>query len=95
MLYKITGGIAPAVDPEEYLTGKREGRPVKTKWLWDKYNLERRVSHNSKVFNVQYAHTEQFKNSFFVKTIVDSNSPENETVNAQTVESIKTVLQLW
>ncbi|KAH3710318.1 hypothetical protein DPMN_069793 [Dreissena polymorpha] len=35
MLYKIAGGMVPAVDPDEYLTSKPQRRTVKVKTYTD------------------------------------------------------------
>ena len=57
MLYKVAGGMVPAVDPDAYLTRKTKGRLVKPKKFSDcvTTNIIRETT---------IAHTDQFKNSF-------------------------------
>jgi hypothetical protein len=83
MLYKITGVLVSALDPNTYLVKKPEVSNI----------MENRTSNNTRSFKIPFAHTEQFKNSFFIKTLVDWNYLEDRIVHARTVEHFKTALQ--
>lgn len=96
MLYKIAGGLVPAVDPNIYLAKKPEGRLVKPKNYTDNIVsniVDNRTFNNSRPFKIPFAHTEQFKSSFFVKTLIDWNHLEDRIVHVQTVEVFKTALE--
>ena len=94
MLYKIAGSMVPAVDPDVYLTRKTEGRLIKPKRYSD-FETKNiiRVANNTRAFKIQTAHTDQLKNSFFVKTLEDWNHLADSIVHAATVEGFKAALQ--
>ena len=63
MLYKIAGGMMPAVDPDEYLTSKPQRRTVKVKTYSDFTSsniLDRHLTNNSRAFKIPSAQTNQF-----------------------------------
>ena len=51
------------------------------------------VKNNSKALETTVCNTEQYKNSFFVKSVIHWNQLDEEIVHAKTVESFKTALQ--
>ena len=92
--YKIAGGMVPAVDPDAYLTRKTKGRLVKPKKFSDCVTTNIiRIANNTRSFKTTIAHTDQFKNSFFVKTLEDWNHLADSVVHADTVEGFKAALQ--
>jgi hypothetical protein len=94
MLYKIAGGMVPAVDPDKYLTQKVEGRLIKPKRFSDCETTNIiRVANNTRSFKTINAQTNQFKNSFFVKTLEDWNHLEDSVVHAVTIGGFKSALQ--
>ena len=94
--YKITNGLVPAINSSDYLAPVSNKRRIKTKvhseYLADNpiQNLSR---NNSKCFKSIHAKSEQYKKSFFIKTIRDWNSLDNELVCEETIESFKIKLK--
>ena len=50
------------------------------------------VKNNSKALDTTVCNIEQYKNSFFVKSVIHWNKLDEEIVHAKTVESFKTAL---
>ena len=97
MMYKISRGLVPAVDPAIYLV-KSQGRIVKPK-VYSDYKVtnivNNRTSKNTCSYKIPYTRTPQYKNSFFVRTLVEWNHLDEETAHAQTVEGFKSALQFY
>ena len=51
------------------------------------------MKNNSKALETIPSNTDQYKNSFFVKSILDWNQLEDRIVCADTIESFKAALQ--
>ena len=91
-LYKIVGGMVPAIDTYDFLVSQRPKRLIKAKQFSDfesKNIIEQQVINNSKCFVIDYANTDQYRNSFFVKTVIKWNHLDENTISAQTVEGFK------
>ena len=54
--------------------------------------VEKHSVNNDRGFIIEQRKTDQLKNSFFVKTIIEWNHLETEVVHAETVEGFKTLL---
>jgi len=50
------------------------------------------VTNNNKPFQIQNSNTNQFKNSFFIRTVVDWNHLADRAVNAGTPEAFRSAL---
>ncbi|KAH3704641.1 hypothetical protein DPMN_079700 [Dreissena polymorpha] len=95
MLYKIAGGMVPALDPDEYLTSKPQRRTVKVKTNSDYTSsniLDRHITNNSRAFKIPSAQTNQYNTLFFVETLVLWNHLDDSVVRKQTVEGFKQAL---
>ncbi|KAH3738942.1 hypothetical protein DPMN_045586 [Dreissena polymorpha] len=87
--------MVPAVDPDEYLTSTPQRRTVKVKTYSDYASsniLDRHIINNSRAFKLHNSQTNQYKNSFFVETLVLLNHLDDSVVRKQTVESFKQAL---
>ena len=85
----------PALPPDLYLTNQRYKRKIKAKQFSDcisKNIVERSVINNSRCFVVKDYKTETYKNSFFIKTVVEWNQLSEINVRQQTVEGFKQAL---
>ena len=94
-MYKVVEGLVPAIPPNEFLKPTRQKRQVKAKHFesCETTNiLDRHISNNNRSFIVEHCKTEQLKHSFFVRTVVEWNHLDTETVRAETVESFKQAL---
>ena len=72
LLYKVVEELVPVIKTEDYLTKGRQRRIIKPKRFDDYVNtniVENSVKNNTKSLDrIQY-NTEQYRNSFFNKTI--------------------------
>ena len=94
-MYKVVEGLVPAIPPNEFLKPTRQKRQVKAKYFEScetENILDRHISNNNRSFIVEHCKTEQLKHSFFVRTVVEWNHLDTETVRAETVESFKQAL---
>ena len=56
--------------------------------------VEKYQTQNDRHFKIpEGRHTQQYKNSFFVRTVVEWNALDNETVNAGSVDAFKARLK--
>ena len=94
-MYKVVEGLVPAIPPEEFLKPAKTRRQIKGKQFKDHIShniIDRHIINNDRGFIVENCKTEQLKNSFFVKTVIEWNHLSTETVCAKTVESFKQAL---
>ena len=94
-MYKIVEGLVPAIPPNEFLKPAKQNRQVKEKNFENcetKNILDRHTSNNNRNFTVEHCKSEQLKQSFFVRTIVEWNHLDTATVRSETVESFKQAL---
>ena len=94
-MYKVVEGLVPAIPPNEFLKPSRQKRQVKVKNFENcetKNILDRHISNNDRGYIVEHCKTEQLKQSFFVRTVVEWNHLNTATVRAETVESFKQAL---
>jgi hypothetical protein len=91
----VVEGLVPAINPEFFVKSKPK-RKIKPK-RFDNFEsaniVNNSVKNNSKALETTACNTEQYKNSFFVKSVIHWNQLEEEIVHAKTVESFKTALQ--
>ena len=94
-LFKVVEGLVPAINPEEFLKHQKPKRQIKPKQFtgYKSSNLvEKHSVNNDRAFTIEQCKSEQLKNSFFVKTIIEWNHLETAVVHAETVEGFKTLL---
>lgn len=93
-MYKVVGGLVPAMPPHLFFTekpaNKRQVRAKKFEEYQASNIITRAATNNTKPFIVPKSKTEQYKNSFFVQTVIDWNQLEDVIVTADSVESFKT-----
>ena len=91
-LYRVVEGLVPAIQPADYLKPIRPKRSIKARKFADCISaniVEQRVTNNSKCFEIDNCKTAQYKQSFFVKTLVDWNHLDNSTVCAKSCDAFK------
>ena len=85
-MFRIVNGSVPAIPPDKYFCSQRpDKRRVKPKLFIDYMTVnivERHQNNNSRCFVVPAAHTDQLRNSYFVKTIVQWNTLSEPEVRA-------------
>lgn len=91
-MYKVVEGLVPAINIREYLSPQGNRRSIRTRKYKDYISdniVERSVCNNSKCYKPVFANTLNFKNSFFVRTVIDWNKLSEEQVNATSIDSFK------
>ncbi|KAH3718726.1 hypothetical protein DPMN_061532 [Dreissena polymorpha] len=86
--------LVPAIPPDEYIQPAKNKRQVKVKTDKDLTTniIERYSINNNRGLKVKSVNTEQYKNSFFIKTAVDWNHLDNNIACAHTIGGFKTAL---
>jgi hypothetical protein len=95
LLFKIANGWVAAIDSSQYLTPARQGRRIKPREFTGcvaKNIVAKSVKNNSRCFITIHGRTDQYKNSFFPRTIVEWNELEDTLVCSDSVESFKGAL---
>ena len=82
----------PDIPPEEFLKPAKARRQIKGKQLKNHVSytcniIDRYIINNDRGFAVDNCKTEQLKNSFFVKTVIEWNHLITKTVRAGTAVS--------
>ena len=95
ILFKVVEGLVPAINPDEFLKSQKPKRHIKPKTYpgYKSVNItEKHSVNNDRGFIIEQCKTDQLKNSFFVRTIIEWNHLETAVVHAETVEGFKTLL---
>ena len=91
-MYKVVKGQVPAVPIDHYLIKQRPKRNIRAKQFKNCVQnniVENYVNNNSQCFQPIQAKTDNFKNSFFVRTILDWNKLNENSVNSGTLDSFR------
>ena len=95
-LLKVVEGLMPAINPEEFLKPRKPKRQIKPKQFtgYKRDNIVEKYSvNNDRRFNIEQCKSEQLKNSFFIKTIIEAviewNHLETAAVHAETEDGFK------
>ena len=94
-LYKVVEGLVPAIPPEKFLTPQKPGRQIRPKLHPNSDNtnlVQNHTRRHNRCYVVPPSKTEQYRNSFFPKTIINWNNLDNSTVNSDSPESFKAAL---
>ena len=96
LMYKITGGLIPAIPPQNYLTpvsaSRRRIRPTKYEDFEATNIIDRHEVRNTRGFQLPAYNTKQYQNSFFVPTVVDWNHLEENIVKADSASAFTSAL---
>ena len=93
--YKVVEGLVPPIPPEDFLQPLRQKRHIRATKYSDYVTtniIDRQVIKNDRGYKVDQSKTDQYKNSFFVRTAIEWNHLENSVVHAETVEGFKAAL---
>ena len=95
-MYKITGGLIPAIPHQNYLTpvsaSRRRIQPTKYEDFEATIIIECHEVRNTRGFQLPVSNTKQYQNSFFVQTVVDWNHLEENIVKAGSVSAFTSAL---
>ena len=92
ILYKVMRGMIPAINADEFLIPLRNKRNIKPRLCSDfqTTNFVQRYSVNhTECFKIPESKSDQFKNSFFVRTVSDWNQLEECHIRAETVNGFR------
>ena len=92
LLYKVVKGDVPAINLEHYLKTQRPKRTIRAKQFEDytqKNIVENSICNNSQCFKPIPARTDNFKNSYFARTVLDWNKLSESAVNADSVVTFR------
>ena len=95
MLYKAVRGTVPPINADEFLIPLRNKRNIKPRIQTDfqTTNFVQRYSVNhTECFKITDSQTDQFKNSFFIRTISEWNQLEECQIHAETANSFRTAV---
>ena len=95
LLFKVINNKIPALPPTKFLTPKPPGRKVTAKTYKDHIttNIVSNHTHNNTIpYKIPQATTPQYKNSFFVKTVIDWNHLDNTTATSTNIETFRSRL---
>ena len=93
--YKVAEGQIPAMSSSDFITrneGKRQIRPKKFDNCISTNIVTRQSRINSKSIKIPEAKSEQYNNSFFVRTAIDWNNLDENIVQSKTTEDFKTAI---
>ena len=96
--FKVVEGLVPAMQSHDFLTPVRGKRLVKAKQYTDcisKNIIDNHVTNNSKCFKPVQCNSDNYKNSFFPRTIIDWNHLDDKLVRAETVDSFRKAVHHW
>ena len=94
-LYKVVEGLVPAIDPDMFIKPNIPTRQIRSVKFTDcvaQNIIDRQVTNTTRSFAVPVSKTNQYRNSFFVDTIVSWNKLPEDTARAKTVECFKEAL---
>ena len=94
--YKINKRLVPAIPLQWYLTPKRQGRSIRAK-VYEGFNttntVDRPACVNSQDFNLPPSKTDQYRQSFFIRTALEWDHLSDSIVNCDSVEDFKLALE--
>jgi hypothetical protein len=96
IMFKTTKGLLPSMPPNTFFNHQpRQKRKIKPKSYSDHVTtniVNRYATNNTRGYIVPEATTEQLRNSFFVKTVVEWNQLDERIVTQETPEGFKRAL---
>ena len=94
-MYKVVEGLVPAMPTENFIEFNRPGRLIRQKRNKDfvsKNPIGSYIRNNERSIKIRESKTDQYRNSFFIRTAVDWNHLNNSTVQAKSLETFKSLL---
>ena len=93
-LFKIIEEKVPAMPPDTFLRRQRPKRTIRAKKFEGHVAtniIDNQARNNSKCYcvGISASDTQQYRNSFFVRTVIDWNQLDEELVSATSVEDFR------
>ena len=92
LMYKMVEGHVLAINKDDYIQPQRQRQAIRATRFKDyehKNIVENYSTNNSKCNKPIPAKTENFKNSFFVRTIYDNNKLDDSVINSDSVNRFR------
>ena len=94
--YKVVEGLVTAIPPESFLKKPRSTRLRRPKFSSQNFVVQNPVNtymrNNDRFYEIPKANTEQYKNSYFPRTIEAWNKLDSNIVLSKTIDSFKSSL---
>ena len=94
-LCKVVEGLVPAIYPDSFIKPNRPKRQIRSVRFTDCVTqniIDRQVTSKTRSFAIPVSKTNQYRNSFFVDTIVSWNKLPEDTARTKKVECFKEAL---
>ena len=94
-LYKVVGGLVPAIPPEKYLTPQKASRIIRAPNRPDcivQNPVHNQSRNHDRCLVIPSYNTKQYKQSFFPRTIIAWNKLNTSIVQASSLEAFKSAL---
>ena len=92
-MYKVVEGLVLTMPPEKFIKHQRSKRLVRPRkdqnFTYQNTTVEILARNNTKCLVLPETSTEQFKNSFFIKTAAEWDRLKDQTVQAKSIDSFK------
>ena len=92
MLYEVVRGMVPAINADEFLIPIRNKRHIKPRLQSDFHTtiiVEKFSTTHTECFKIPDSHKEQYRNSFFVRTVSEWSQLEECHIRTETVNSFR------
>nr|KAG5694853.1 hypothetical protein BaRGS_028781 [Batillaria attramentaria] len=94
--FKVVEGLVPAIPPDKFLIPQKPGRRIRPRTYQSTSHtnnpVENYIRNNDRCFAVPRCNTEQYKQSFFPRTIIAWNRLDDTVVHSDSVECFKSAL---
>jgi hypothetical protein len=94
--FKVVEGLVPALPPDQFVTPQKQGRQIRSSQRSQHFvsnnPVENYIRNNDRCYTVPRANTEQYRNSYFPRTIIAWNHLDNKTVHSASPECFKSAL---
>ena len=94
--YRVVEGLVPVITPCGFISPQKPGRRIRS--TRDKSThlsqnpVENYTRNNDRCYRVPESHTDQYRHSYFPKTIVEWNHLDDTIVHQKSVDSFKSAL---
>ena len=89
-------GKVTALNPDDFVTPQKPGRRIRATRRLSTYQtqnpVENYIRNNDRCYNIPNSKTEQYKHSFFPKTIIEWNHLDGTIVKETSLNSFKAAL---
>jgi len=95
LYYKVVNGHIPAISPKDYLTPvrtRRKVKPVQYSDFLSSNTVDKSATNNSQCFRYSFGKTEQYRNSFFIRTTLAWNQLDDNTIHLPTADKFKSAV---